>query len=179
MIFIPELHVILPPHLILGAILLVAFVLFKGVKDRSKNVVVTSVIVLVSLIIHFAIDILDEYVLIFQYPIIHTIIHVIFGVSYFLFSFSVYYEFSEYNKRQKIKLASMELNVVILLEYNNKKKMFRIEIPNQILTQYQFPDSTIIADLDTIIKWVPSREKELIKSLDEGKDISSIIDAIF
>ena len=176
MFFIPKMHDSHPAFLILGAILIVGFVFFKGLSDHPKTVVIATIVVMTSLLLQFFIELFGDMYTFFKYEELHFIVHFIFGTTYFVFALGLYYEYSQYNKNQKIQRATFDYNEAILFEYNKKKNLIQIEISKRLSTLFKVGCSSLKTNVEEFLSWVDEKDRLKLKCfVEDNVDVDNTI----
>jgi PAS domain S-box-containing protein len=163
MYFDEKLHENHSALLILGAVLLVAFVFFRNYKEHSKAFKVGAYIIILSLFIQFMIDITSLHEILFEHHFIHIMVHVGFGVTYFFFALGVYRESYQYKKMESISKLTLNFDEVIVFEHNQTKKTISISISNSIKNRYNLENISMIVSFDEFKSWIIDSEERIIK----------------
>lgn len=179
MYFSEKLHEVHTSLLILGAVLLVAFVFFRNYNKHSKAFKVGAYIIIFSLFVQFLIDITSWHDALKEYWFLHMMVHVLFGVTYFFFALGIYRESYQYKKVESISELTLNFEEVIVFEYNQIKKEVIISVSQSIKNRYNLDSLALVTDLEEFKSWIIDKEIRIVNYFEGETDINDKENFIF
>ncbi len=174
MFFFPWLHEIHSAFLMLGAILIVGFVLMYGLRGRAPWILPITLVVFMTLLVQIAIEYLGDIWTFLQNDVFHLIVHIISGIAYFIFALMMVVEFTRHKRDFHLKNVSFDYNETIVFEYILRTKTINLQVSNVLKKIWQLDSTKITTDSATFLEWIAPEDQPLFQWLTtEGHPLPS------
>ena len=154
MFFVPSFHDFHASFLIFGVFLLIGFIIFRSWGEYSRLFRIGAFVLLGSLLFQFFVEITGFHQQLYAIEIIHFGVHLLFGLTYFVFTLGIFKETANYRKNRKLRQAIFDYNEAIIFEFKRKQQEIHIEFSNKMMRHYHLKVKNYRLSIAKFQSWI-------------------------